>query len=166
MVTFARWIACAVLLAGSTSVAPEAHGATYRDEANGFSLDAPRFAGATAGASQVLTIAGPNIDGFSPNCNVQIQFMDGSLADYEKLSAGQFESLGWTMIDSRPTKISNRPALRWHYAGQMRGNDFEWLAVVVARESKFYLLTCTARAATFKDFREAFEQSIESFAID
>jgi hypothetical protein len=138
---------------------------TYRDEANGFSLSAPVLGPVSSGSSQVLTIAGPQSEGFASNCNVQIQHMDGSLKDYEQLSLGQFKQLGWTMLSSSRTEVSGHTAIRWHYTGEMRGLKFEWLSVVTAREGKFYLLTCTSKKSTSKKDMPAFEATISSFAV-
>lgn len=138
----------------------------YVDTANGFRLDSPDFGAVQTLGAQVLTIAGPPEKGFSPNCNVQIQVMGGTLDEYEELSLRQFESAGWSMIEASRLTVDGKPAVRWHYRGSMRGVDFEWLSVAVERSGQFLLLTCTALKEHYAKSAELFERTTASFRVE
>jgi hypothetical protein len=153
----------------SGSLAPvNASASEYRDSTYGFSLAPPAFERASESQQnvQVALFAGPAIDGFGPNCNVQIQNADLTLEQYEDLTNQQFKSAGWIVHQRVDQMVSGKPALRWHYSGSLRGKDFEWVAVVVAAQKRFYLLTCTALKEQFATSAAVFEKSIDSFRVE
>jgi len=138
----------------------------YRDTSNGFSLQIPQFDAIDSLSAQVLTIAGPPTRGFAPNCNVQIQAVNMSLDDFVELTLRQFEGAGFEVIESSRIGISGRDAQRWHYNGSLHGTEFEWLAVVVPKSNRFFLLTCTALKDKYEETATIFEDTIQSFRVD
>ncbi len=149
-----------------TTVGTAVFAAEYRDGANGFRLDLPSFGSVDKLGAQVLTVAGPPVNGFSPNCNVQVQSMSGSLEEYEALTLKQFDSLGFTLIESTRVAAGARPSIRWHYSGTLRGVEFEWLAVAIERSDQFLLLTCTALKDAYDEVAETFERTVASFRVE
>jgi hypothetical protein len=149
------------------SYAAQLAAAAYRDDANKFSFSPPALGAVSEASSQVVMFAGPMRDGFSPNCNLQIQIVpDGDLERFKQLSLDQFDKLGWKVEGATSGTVSGQPAYNWHYSGEFRGKQMEWLAVVTARGDKNYLLTCTALKSRFAESRKAFEGTIRSLEVE
>ena len=96
-----------------------AEAVVYRNAEYGFSLKPPPFPAETAfgiGATPV-TFQGAAKDGVAPNCNVQIQNVNLTPAQYKELSLNQFNVIGLSMRAEEDRKVSGKEAFFWRYGG-------------------------------------------------
>jgi hypothetical protein len=164
-----RTIAVLVMMAasaGTASVAADARTGHYDDPAYGFSMAVPSL-GSSAGVPMVqrLGVAAPVRDGFAANCNVQVQFSKDDFDSFVGLSLRQFTAAGLKVLQQSPKKVSGQPAIVWEYSGQLAGHDLQFLALAVYGGDRVWLLTCSALAKTFADYKQAFGEVIDSFAV-
>ena len=157
----ALWPAVVSPIAAASSGA-----ARFDDPVYGFSVEIPSLGdGAKSVSVQRLAVADQPAGGFSPNCNVQVQFVEMSLDAYLDLTRQQFTAGGFDLLESRPSTVSSHPARTLEYAGEISGRRLRFLALVVSGADRFWLLTCTATADSYPEHRPAFSKVISSFAV-
>ena len=155
-----------VAWARTSTVAADAPMGHYDDPAYGFSMAIPSL-GSSAGALMVqrLAFAAPIRDGFAANCNVQVQFFKGDFESFIDLSVRQFAAADLKVLQQSPKKVSGQPAIVWEHTGQLSGHDLHFLELAVYGGDRVWLLTCTALATTFAEYKQAFGEVIDSFTV-
>ena len=155
-----------LLLAVPAAGADADAAAHFHDPVFGFSVDLPSI-GDTAGAVVVqrLLVAGPSVDGFAPNCYLQIQYTAIGLDALIDLTRKQFESYGFTLVANTRRVTSGAPATVIEYTAKNSGRSLRHLALAVAGPSRIWLLTCTSLDSSFAQHRPVFSQIIDSFAL-
>lgn len=141
-----------------------AEAVVYRNAEYGFSLKPPPFPAETAfgiGATPV-TFQGAAKDGVAPNCNVQIQNVNLTPAQYKELSLNQFNVIGLSMRAEEDRKVSGKEAFFWRYGGA----GVEAVALVVFATKRVYLVTCLASVSNFAKEEARFMGAINSFALE
>lgn len=142
---------------------PRAH---FEDPEFGFSLDVPSIGGqGSRGSVQRLMVFGAPANGFAPNCNVQIQHTAMGLDAYIKMSRDQFKQRNIELVATARRTVSGLPASTLHYRGTLGGRRLEFSALAVAGRDRVWLLTCTARADSFKQYQAPFARVVDSFKI-
>ena len=139
---------------------------THADPAYGFSMAIPSL-GLRGDVPTVprLVVAGPARDGFSPNCNVQVQFVDLGLKGFMDLTTQQFAAAGVRLLGRQDRKVSNLDAAAFEYAASLNDRELRFMALAVAAKDRVWLVTCTSLAATFASHRDDFRLVIDSFAV-
>ena len=137
------WMAGAALVLASTAVA-----ATFTDKTNGFSVEAP--AGWNQGKVQgVAVIFGSptKVDGFTPNLNVAVEDLPGSitLADYGKAGDVQFVKAipGAKKVSSVRSTLGGYPAISQVYTGTVQGHSLYFTQTFAVIGKRAYVLTGT-----------------------
>ncbi len=159
---------CAALLLGLAMVsaikAEAASVAHLDDPVFGFSVDLPSI-GDPSGAQLVqrLIVMGPAVDGFAPNCNLQIQYTNMGLDAYLELTRKQLSAHGASLVAETRRPTSGLPAAVIEYTAGNGGRGLRHLALAVAGSDRVWLLTCTALDTSFSQHRPTFGQIIESF---
>ena len=140
--------------------------AHLNDPVFGFSVDLPSIGDPTdALLVQRLMVMGPAVDGFAPNCNIQVQYTDMGLDAYMVLTHKQFNAVGFKMVADSRRKTSKPPSHLFEYTGGDSGRNLHFLALAVAGRDRVWLVTCTALAESYPGHRAAFTQLIDSFSI-
>lgn len=140
--------------------------ATFVDPVHRFSVEVPALgrpdAAPTVGR---LVVAGPTIDGFATNCNVQVQYPRMGHAEFVALSLQQFAAAGFPVLVNEAVKVSGLPATRWEYRGSVGGRALHFLALVVTDAERVVMLTCTAPEERFEAERAELARVLESFEV-
>ena len=132
----------------------------------GFSVDIPSIGDPTAAPLvQRLIVMGPAVNGFAPNCNIQVQKYDEGLDAYMVLTRGQFAAVGVKTVAETRRTTSKLPSALFDYTGTTGGRDLHFLALAVAARDRVWLVTCTALAESYASHRLAFTRLIDSFSI-
>lgn len=157
-------LALLFLAAPSTVAAPAP--ATFVDPVHRFSVEVPALgrpdAAPTVGR---LVVAGPMIDGFATNCNVQVQYPRMGHEEFVALSLQQFAAAGFPVLVNEAVKVSGLPATRWEYRGSVGGRALHFLALVVTDAERVVMLTCTAPEERFEAERAELGSVLESFEV-
>lgn len=124
-----------------------------------YDFEAPAFAADADGTIAMHFL--PPSNGFSANVNLTVQPYDGTLEDYDKLSARQLKAMGLVMID----KSNKDDVLRYEYEGTQSGQKLRWYAKAFKANGKVYLATATARQDQWKEQSPGLIKSVESFAL-
>lgn len=104
----------------------------------------------------------PPIKGFAANLNIVIQLYEGSMKEYAKLSEEQIINMGWKLIES---KIVNESEYRLEYSGMQENLNFHWLARIIRKGNKYFVITCTSLEDQYKQYVKKFETSLDSFKL-
>lgn len=136
----------------------------YRNEEYGFRLQPPTFPVENAfGISATpVSFQGPVKDGKASVCNVQIQNMDLTPAQYRELSLNQFKAIGLSLDAEEARRVSGKEAMAWRYSG----SGIKAIAIAVYASKRIYLMTCLAPEARFADDEARFLAAINSFSVE
>ena len=153
-------IATALFTAGAVSSEPQ----IYRSTEYGFRLQPPTFPVENAfGISATpVTFQGPVKDGGAATCNVQVQNVNFTPAQYRELSLNQFKAMGWSVDSEESRQVSDKDATIWYYGGP----GIKGIALAVFAGSRVYLTSCLAPEATYADEKARFLATINSFALE
>ena len=147
----------------SAATSPVAH---FDDPVFGFTVDLPSLGDPTdALLVQRLVVMGPAVDGFAPNCNVQIQYTAMGLDAYLELTRKQFSEHGAVLAAEKRRTTSGLPSTVIEYTLSSSGGPLRHISLAVAASERVWLLTCTALDASFSQHRSAFEHILESFTV-
>jgi len=165
-----RQIATAVglLLAGTLAgaQAPAPRQPNYIDSTYGYSFAAPAFPPAGAGQPAVpVIVAGPTVDGFASNVNVNIQQMATTRQGYIDLSLGQLRQLGFKIHTTKEVTVSGKDGIRFDYEGKLGSRDLHCLALAVIEKERVILVTCTALTTAYKAIEPEFQACLDSFRL-
>ena len=145
-------------LADNTAGAASAGALAFRE--HGFSIKAPVGHNDKA-MQQVVTLMLPAEGGFSPNVNVQVQPYPGSIEDYIKLSKGQFQTAGVTIV----TEKHDAKQVTLEYTGKLQGVSLHWYARGIVGKGKVVLATATAGESQWAAVGATLRQSVDSLAL-
>jgi hypothetical protein len=153
-----------LLLAVASAIRAETPSVAHLDDpVFGFSVDLPSIGDPSdALVVQRLIVMGPAVEGFAPNCNLQIQYTSMGLAAYLDLTRRQFIAHGATLVTESQELTYGLPGARIEYTAS-GSHRLRHLALAVAGSDRVWLLTCTALDASFAQHRPTFEQIIQSF---
>lgn len=152
------------LAAPRTVAAPAS--ATFVDPVHRFSVEVPALGRPDAApAVGRLVVAGPMIDGFATNCNVQVQYPRMEHAEFIELSLQQFSAAGFPVVANEAVEVSGLPAARMEYRGSLDGQALRFLALVVTDAERVVMLTCAAPEARFEAERAELGRVLASFAV-
>jgi len=155
-----------LFVAIQTVHAAETLRAHFEDPEFGFSLDVPSIGGqGSTGSIQRLIVFGAPTNGFAPNCNVQVQHTAMGLKAYMEMSQAQFKQRKIELVATARRTVSGLPASTLHYRGTLGGRHLEFSALAVAGRDRVWLLTCTARADSFKRYQAPFAKVVDSFRV-
>jgi hypothetical protein len=153
------------ILAAPLAVADPAS-ASFVDPIHRFSVEVPALgAPDVAPAVGRLVVAGPMIDGFATNCNVQVQYPGMGHAEFIALSLQQFSAAGFPVVANEAVEVSGLPAARMEYRGSVGGQALRFLALVVTDAERVVMLTCTAPEERFEAERGELGRVLASFEI-
>ena len=149
-------LATAVVFAGEPLV--------YRNAEYGFRLQPPAFpAENDFGISATPVSFQSSVrDGKAATCNVQIQNMDLTPAQYRELSLNQFKTVGLSLDGEEARRVSGKDAMVWRYSG----SGIKAIALAVYASKSIYLTTCLAPDARFAEEEARFLATINSFALE
>ena len=104
----------------------------------------------------------PMTEGFGPNINVNIQPYKGTMAEYAKLSRGQFEGMKWKVVSERLT-----PEGEWRieYSGSMNGEDLHFYARALPKNDHVYLVTATAKESQWAAVGAKLRRHVDSLKL-
>ena len=158
--------ALCLLVVGPALAADTGAVAHLDDPVFGFSVDIPAI-GDPAGAPLVqrLIVMGPAVDGFAPNCNLQIQYTDMGLDAYLELTRKQFAAHSIELVAETRRVTSGLPGSIIEYTASTAGRKLHHLALAVASSDRVWLLTCTSLEESFPRHRPAFLQIVDSFRV-
>ena len=147
-----------------TTVALSGEPQAYRNVEYGFRLQPPAFEVEDAfGISATpVSFQGPVKDGKAPVCNVQVQNMDLTPAQYRELSLNQFKAIGLSLDTEEQRRVSDKAATVWRYSG----SGIKAIALAVFASKRIYLTTCLAPEAGFANEEAHFLTMINSFALE
>lgn len=161
--------AASVLLIGTLVVAqapPAARQPNYIDSTYGFSFASPAFPQAGAGQPAVpVIVAGPTVDGFASNVNVNIQQLATTRQGYIDLSLGQLRQLGFKINSTTEVTVSGKEGVRFDYEGKLGGRELHCLALAVVEKERVVLVTCTAQATAYQAIEPEFRACLDSFRL-
>jgi hypothetical protein len=127
--------------------------------AQDFEFKPPAFGAGNEG--QVFYYFLPSHDEFSANVNLQIQSFAGSLDEYDRITRGQFDQSGITLIDGH----TSGNELVYEYAGDMNGRALHWYARAIKSGGSIYLVTATALNSRWNLEKKALIASVQSFRL-
>ena len=163
-----RTTALALLcFAAASAISAEAPSVAHLDDpVFGYSVDLPSIGDPSdALVVQRLVVMGPAVNGFAPNCNLQIQYTSMGLPAYLDLTRKQFVEHGATLVNEKQDPSSGLPGALIEYTTS-GSHRLRHLALAVASADRVWLLTCTALDASFSQHRATFEQILESFTVN
>lgn len=153
--------------AAASAIRAEAPSVAHlNDPVFGYSVDLPSIGDPSdALVVQRLVVMGPAVNGFAPNCNLQIQYTSMGLPAYLDLTRRQFIDHGATLIKESQDSNSGLPGGLIEYTTS-GSHPLRHLALAVASSDRVWLLTCTALDASFSEHRPTFEQILKSFTLN
>lgn len=143
------------------ALSPFARAETINLPVYGFSIE-PLEAPVGNTTTTALATFLPATGGFAPNINVQIQPYPGSIADYAKLSQGQFDQMGWKSLSEKFVGSNEWIA---EYSGPMQGNNLHFYARALSQNGKVYLVTGTASETQWPTVGPTIRQHVDSFKL-
>ena len=139
---------------------------TFVDEVHGFTIETPKFPGATPTTPGTpLIVTGPPANGFAPNVNVTIQATAITAKAYRDLSVEQFQQLGWKLNSEKSLKVSGRDAIELDYEGTQAGKSLRFLSMAVMDKNRVILLTCSSLSNAFAPLESEFRACLGSFKL-
>lgn len=162
----AKWVCLLTIVLSGAAAGAAVPAARFVDPIQGFSVEVPALGeSAQVATIQRLVVAGPQENGFSPNCNVQVQFVAMSVEAFRDLSLRQFATMEFKVHDTKERTVSGRRAVTFEYSGVMYERNLRFAALAVGGEDRIWLLTCTALEEQFEKHRSEFAGVIASFAL-
>ncbi len=158
--------AATLLFIISTSAHAKNGPGRYHNEAYGLSMEIPKFKASKSPSVTIVHFFAPAADNFAPNINVQIQHIKMTLDGYIKLSKEQFKKMGLKVSRIKKVKMSGLPAVELEYAGPMHNRKLSFVAVAVARNDHFVLLTGTALQSQIGKYRKVMWNAIRSVSLN
>ena len=164
--TYPALLCFALCFAAAPAIRAEAPSVAHLDDpVFGYSVDLPSIGNpGAAPVVQRLVVMGPAVDGFAPNCNLQIQYTGMGLPAYLELTRKQFIDHGATLVTESPGTRSGLPGAVIEYTTS-GGHGLRHLALAVASADRVWLLTCTALDTSFSQHRPTFDRILESFTL-
>lgn len=157
------FLSCAGERAAESAGSEVAH---FEDPVFGFSVDVPSIGDPKdAIAVQRLLVGGPAVNGFAPNCNVQVQYTDMDIGPYMELSRKQFVAMGLEVVEEARRKVSGLPAAATDYVGPVGGRDLRFASLAVVGTGRVWLVTCAALADSYAQHEATFSRVLESFRV-
>jgi 3-deoxy-D-arabino-heptulosonate 7-phosphate (DAHP) synthase len=111
---------------------------------------------------QVLSMSLPAVDGFAANVNVQLQPYSGTIDEYTKLSADQFNQAGMKMIRKKPLSPSES---LFEFTGAIQGKALHWYSRAKLSKGKIYLATATGAEAQWASQSAALQACVDSLTL-
>ncbi|GGQ94540.1 PsbP-related protein [Deinococcus ruber] len=165
MKTLHGWTVAAALTLASTAL-----GATFTDKANGFSVTPP--AGWNRGNVQgVAVIYGSptKVDGFTPNVNVAVETLPGtiSLTEYGRAGDVQFVKAipGAKKVSSVRSTLGGYPAISQVYTGTVQGHALYFTQTFAVVGKRAYVLTGTTTPARASMLAPQMAAFVKSFRV-
>ncbi|MGZ3438673.1 MAG: hypothetical protein ACXVDD_04130 [Polyangia bacterium] len=124
---------------------------------HGFSIDPPVGHDATQ-TQQVVMLALPTSDGFSPNVNVQVQPFSGTMDEYVKVSLDQFKANGVKIVAEK----HDAKSAMLEFTGPYGGRPLHWYSRAFLGKNGVVLATATAGEPQWPRLAAALRQSIDS----
>ena len=112
---------------------------------------------------QALMMFLPATDGFAANVNVQIQPYVGAMDEYVSLSAQQFKSAGFKVLQQ---KTSGKSVAIFEYTGKTQGHELHWYARAEKSGDNVYLVTATATAEQWDKEAARLRACVDSFRCE
>jgi len=131
------------------------------DSGYGFTMDAPAVDDIDQASGQVCAFFLPTEDGFASNINVMKQAYDGTIEEYDTLSLGQFEQLGYTVIQH--TLGSDSAA--YEYVGNFQGKKLHWYSTAVKVGNAVLLATATGPNRLWEKQGPVLKASVDSLRL-
>lgn len=105
-------------------------------------------------------------DAMQENVNVIVVPTDQTLEAFVQAALGQsVESAGFEVIDSKATTLSGKPAQYVVYSEQSAEAKLEYLQVISVSDGQAAIVTYTATASTFSEYKDEAEAMVSSFQL-
>jgi hypothetical protein len=100
---------------------------------------------------------------YSANVNVMIQPFTGDLAEYSKLTLGQFKTAALKVVEQKNAGTS---AVIFEYAGVMQGQPLHWYSRAEKSGDHIYLVTATAQESGWAKQSAQLKNCVDSFLFE
>jgi hypothetical protein len=135
----------------------------YVDPSYGFSITPPKFSDGT-GRGLVVRFDGPPQNGFAPTINVMVDTAHTNRKDYVEVSRRAL----LRAMDAKINAMTERDCHGFEaevldYEALMAVRKLRFLQLIVVTEDLVYIVTCTAPTDVYDQYKDAFQQAIDSF---
>lgn len=134
----------------------------FVDPVTGFSIAPPKFS-ETAQKAPIVAFYAPPQNGSTATVNVHVDPVRSTRRDYVEASLRALRRAESKINVNRELQVAGHDAQLFDYEGTLGARRLHFLQLLVITDDIVYIVTCTAPADTFDQYREAFQKCLDSF---
>jgi hypothetical protein len=149
-------------LSHSAAHGPSTPSPPFVDPVTGFSITPPKFSD-TAQKTPVIAFYAPPQNGATATVNIHVDPIRSNRRDYVEASLRILRRAESKININRELQVAGHDAQLFDYEGTLGARRLHFLQLLVITEDIVYIVTCTAPADTFDQYRETFQKCLDSF---